>query len=167
MNIQDKTFVEIDYSLTLDSGEVVDRSQPQSPLGFVFGANQIIPGLESKLQGMEAGASAKLGVEAADGYGERNEELVKVLPRKQFPEDMEVKAGMVFQASTPSGPATLRVIGVDDEGVKADFNHPMAGERLTFDVKVVSVREATQEELAPACAPSPTGGCGSGCDCSH
>jgi FKBP-type peptidyl-prolyl cis-trans isomerase SlyD len=166
MTIQDKAFVEIEYALTLDSGEVVDQSTPGNPLGFIFGAGQIIPGLEQKLLGMSSGESAKLVVEPADGYGERNEELVRVVPRKFFPEGMDVEPDMIFQASTAGGPATLRVIEVTDEGVKADFNHPMAGQRLTFDVKVSDVREATAEELKALETPHSHDGCGGGCSCS-
>ena len=162
MEIQDKTYVEIKYALTLGSGELVDQSPPDSPLGFVFGASQIIPGLEKKLQGMSAGQAAKLVVEPAEGYGERNEEMVQTVPRKHFPEEMEIKPGQVFQANSPGGPATLRVIGVTDEEIKADFNHPLAGEQLTFDIEVISVRQATDEELKALDGH----GCGSGCDCS-
>jgi FKBP-type peptidyl-prolyl cis-trans isomerase SlyD len=168
MTVQDKAYVELEYSLTLDSGEVVDRSAEGKPLGFIFGANQIIPGLENKLLGMEAGQSAKLVVEAAEGYGERDDSLVQELPRKHFPEGMDIQPGMIFQATTPSGPATLRVIEVAEERIKADFNHPMAGERLTFDVKVLDVRAATKEELDALNAPPMPGGgdCGGGCSCS-
>jgi FKBP-type peptidyl-prolyl cis-trans isomerase SlyD len=166
MTIQDKTFVEIDYALTLDSGEVVDKSTPGNPLGFIFGTGQIIPGLEAKLRGMASGESAKLVVEPADGYGERDEELVRVVPAKYFPEGMDLQPGMIFQASTAGGPATLRVVEVNDEGVKADFNHPMAGQRLTFDVTVSSVRDATEEELKALEAPHSHEGCGGGCSCS-
>lgn len=166
MTVQDKSYVEIEYSLTLDSGEVVDSSTPEEPLGFIVGGQQIIPGLEEKLRGMAAGENAKLVVEAADGYGERDEELVRVVPRKYFPDGMDVQPGMIFQASTPGGPATMRVVEVADDSVKADFNHPMAGERLTFDVKVLDVREATEEELKTLEAPHSHGECGGGCSCS-
>jgi FKBP-type peptidyl-prolyl cis-trans isomerase SlyD len=166
MTVQDKAHVKLDYSLTIDSGEVVDRSTPEEPLEFIYGAQQIIPGLEKKLHGMKAGESAKLVVEAAEGYGERNEQLVEDLPRKYFPDGVDVQIGMVFQANTPSGPARMKVLEVAEDHVKADFNHPMAGERLTFDVKVVNVREATEEELEELKAPHTSGGCGGGCSCS-
>ena len=162
MNIQQDAFVEIEYSLTLDSGDEVDRSDPQKPLSFIFGQNQIIPGLEKKLNGMEAGNSAKLVVEPEDGYGPRQKELERELPRKNFPEDMDIQIGMVFQAHTPHGPTNLRVLGVADETVTVDFNHPLAGERLNFDVKVMSVRQATEDEIAALSACQP-GGCSPEC----
>jgi FKBP-type peptidyl-prolyl cis-trans isomerase SlyD len=172
MTIQDKSYVELEYSLTLNSGDIVDSSTPEKPLGFIFGAHQIIPGLETKLQGMASGESAKLVVEPSEAYGERDEELVKELPRQHFPEGMDIQAGMIFQASTPGGPATLRVLEIADDNIKADFNHPMAGEKLTFDVKVLNVREATEEELEALKAPPmpegggcSSGGCGGGCAC--
>jgi FKBP-type peptidyl-prolyl cis-trans isomerase SlyD len=166
MTIRDKAYVEIEYSLSLSSGDVVDSSAPGKPLGFIFGAHQIIPGLERKLEGMSAGESAKLVVEPVDAYGERDEGLVKQLPRKYFPEGMDIQTGMIFQANTPSGPATLKVLDVAEESIKADFNHPMAGEQLNFDVKVVNIREATAEELEALNAPHASDGCGGGCSCS-
>jgi len=158
--IQDKSYVEIDYVLTLDSGQEMDRSAPEQPLGFIFGARQVVPGLEKQLAGMKVGDTAKFIVEAADGYGPRDESMVREIPRKNFPQDMNVEIGMVFQAQTPVGPTHLRVVEVSDEIVRGDFNHPLAGERLHFDVKVVGVRDATSQELA---ALSSCGtGCGSG-----
>jgi FKBP-type peptidyl-prolyl cis-trans isomerase SlyD len=156
-HIQDKSFVEIDYVLTLDSGQEMDRSAPEQPLGFIFGARQIVPGLEKQLEGMKVGESAKFVVEATEGYGPRDESMVRDIPRKNFPEDMNVEIGMVFQAQTPVGPTHLRVVEVSDETVKGDFNHPLAGERLHFDVKVVGVRQATEQELAALSS------CGTGC----
>lgn len=160
MKIANETFVEIDYILTLDSGEEVDRSAPQRPLGFVFGANQIVPGLENQLDGMDVGDKAKLVVEAEDAYGPHHDEMVKDLPRQNFPEGIEIQPGMVFQAQTPHGPTHLRIVSTGDDTVQADFNHPLAGQRLTFDVTVVSVREATAEDMAALSS------CGSCCDSS-
>ncbi len=165
MKVQENAFVEIEYNLTLDSGEEVDRSDPDKPLGFIFGSNQIIPGLEKKLVGMEAGKSAKLVVEPEEGYGPRQKELERELPRKNFPEDMEIEIGMVFQAHTPQGPTNLRVLAVKDDVVTVDFNHPLAGERLTFDVKVISVRKATEEEIEAMAASCQPGGGGCSPDC--
>jgi FKBP-type peptidyl-prolyl cis-trans isomerase SlyD len=76
---------------------------------------------------------------------------------------MDIEVGMIFQAQSPQGPANLRVVEVGDETIKGDFNHPLAGERLNFDVKVISVREATDAELAAMTSCDPAGGCGTGC----
>jgi len=172
MKIADQVYVGIDYVLTLDSGEEIDRSDPNQPLGFIYGAGQIIPGLEEKLEGMDEGESANLTIEAENGYGEYRDELKRNIPRANFPEDADLKPGAVFQGHGPHGPVSIRVLSADDKAVEADFNHPLAGERLHFDVKVVEVRPPTEEELEAlnhSCSPSACAGCGSSgsCDGDH
>jgi len=149
MKVQKKAYVAIDYTLTIDSGEVVDRSESGKPLGFVYGSGQIIPGLERQIDGMELNREAKIVVEAAEGYGEVQKELMQELPRKNFPADVKIEAGMTFQAMTPHGPMKFNVASANDDVVVADLNHPLAGKRLTFDLKIAEVREATEEELNP------------------
>lgn len=168
MKINDQLFVKIDYVLTLDSGEEIDRSDPNQPLGFIYGVGQIIPGLEEKLQGMEAGEEAKLTIEPENGYGEYRDELKRNIPRANFPQDVELEPGAVFQGHGPHGPVSIRIVSSDDEVVVGDFNHPLAGERLHFDVKVVEVRNPTEAELEAlnaACSPSACSSCGSGGGC--
>ena len=147
MKIQDQTYVAIEYTLTLDSDEVVDQSEPGKPFGFIFGAGQVIPGLENGLEGMKQGQSAKIAVEAEEGYGRSRQELFREIPREQFPAEVDIEPNMIFEADGPHGPIRFRVESVNDELVVANLNHPLAGERLHFDVKVAEVREATAEEL--------------------
>jgi FKBP-type peptidyl-prolyl cis-trans isomerase SlyD len=147
MKIIKSAFVAIDYRLTIDSGEEIDRSEPGKPLGFIYGENQLIPGLENKLEGMSIGESAKITVEPEDGYGAHQDELVQEFPKKNFPNDAGIEVGMVFQAHTPHGPISIRIKEVKDDVVIGDMNHPLAGERLNFDVTVAEVRDATKEEL--------------------
>lgn len=168
MKVEDRKYVGIEYSLTLDSGEEVDRSGPGEPLGFIFGAGQIISGLEEGIRGMEPGQQAKITVEAEKGYGLPREELHREIPRANFPEDLEIETGMSFEAKGPHGPVQFRVKSTGDDTVIADFNHPLAGERLHFDINVVEVREPRAEELASlasdqGCSPSECGSCGGGC----
>jgi FKBP-type peptidyl-prolyl cis-trans isomerase SlyD len=168
MNIEDKTFVAIEYRLSLDSGEEIDRSPDGKPLGFVTGTGRILAGLEKELVGRVAGDSAQIVLEAEDAYGEVNEDLFRDVPVSEFPKDVEIKEGMAFHAQSAHGPVTITVARVnDDETVTIDLNHPMAGKRLHFDLKVVEVREPLAEEIVeqPAgCACGPEGGdsCGSG-----
>jgi FKBP-type peptidyl-prolyl cis-trans isomerase SlyD len=156
MKIRDNAFVAIKYKLSIDGGEIVDQSSPDSPLGFVFGRNQIIPGLEKALQGLEVGDSRQVDVPASDGYGEVRDELIQELPRKNFPDDVDIEEGMMFQAHTPHGPMSFRVSSVKEDMIVADLNHPLAGKDLHFDVIVSEVREATEDDLHPH-----------GCDGSH
>jgi FKBP-type peptidyl-prolyl cis-trans isomerase SlyD len=169
MKIQDRAYVSVEYTLSLDSDEVIDRSDPEKPFGFIFGASQVIVGLEKGLLGMEQGQSATFTVEPEEGYGQHIQELCREIPREQFPGDKDIEPNMVFEASGPHGPVRLRVDSVNDEVVVADMNHPLAGERLHFDVKVVKVREARAEELEAleedaGCAPESCAGCDTTCD---
>ena len=148
MKIQNNAFVSIDYTLSLDSGEVIDRSEPDKPMGFVYNAGQIIPGLEKSLLGMESGQSAKIDVEAVDGYGEERTDLVREVPRHLFPTDVNIQPGMIFQMDSNHGQLSFRVKDVHEDNIVIDLNHPLAGKRLHFVIKIMEVRDATEEELA-------------------
>ena len=178
MEIADKTYVAIEYTLTLESGQEIDKSPAGQPLGFITGAGQIIPGLEKALMGRAAGDSAKLVVEPEDAYGPVRDNLFQEIPRSQFPGDVDVKPGMAFEAQGPQGPFMITVAKVNDnDSVTVDLNHPMAGKQLHFDVNVVEVREPTNDELAEAASrfssgcgcgsdePGKAEGCGPGCNC--
>ena len=168
LKIQDKSYVAINYILTLDSGEEIDKSEEGKPLGFIFNTGMMIPGLEKELDGREQGYSTNLVIEPEDGYGMPVEELFRTLPRENFPEDLDMKPGMVFQAQGPHGAMPFKVKEVGDDTVTIDLNHPLCGQRLHFDLDVAEVREATEEELAERAVAS---GCGegtcSGCTSSH
>ncbi|MBW2466513.1 MAG: peptidylprolyl isomerase [Deltaproteobacteria bacterium] len=178
MEIADKMFVTIDYTLTLESGQEIDKSPEGQPLRFITGIGQIIPGLEKALMGRKAGYSAKIVVEPEDAYGPVKDEMFQDIPQNQFPADVDIKPGMAFEAQGPRGPFMITVSKINDnDTVTVDLNHPMAGKQLHFDVNVVEVREPTAEELAMAtasfssgcgCGPDTAGGpdaCGPGCNC--
>jgi len=179
MNIADRMYVAIDYTLTLESGQEIDKSPEGEPLGFITGTGQIIPGLEKALMGRLAGDSAKLVVEPEDAYGPVKEDMFQEIPKSQFPGDVDLKPGMAFEAQGPQGPFMITIANINDnDTVTVDLNHPMAGKQLHFDVNVAEVREPTAEELAEAAARANSGGCacgpadtekesicGSGCNC--
>jgi FKBP-type peptidyl-prolyl cis-trans isomerase SlyD len=148
MKIQKNAFVALDYTLTLDSGETVDKSEPGQPLGFVFGTGQMIPGLERQIEGMEAGQSAKVSVEPEEAYGPSRPDLYRQIPRANFPQDTDIEPGMIFEAHGPGGSIPMFVREVSDSSVTVDLNHPLAGQTLHFDLKIAEVREATADELA-------------------
>ena len=149
MPVADNLVVGIDYVLRFDDGEEVDRSEDGTPLFYLQGHSQIIPGLEAELVGMVAGESKKVVVQPAVGYGEYDPEDKQSLPRDAFPEDMELEVGMdVFVRDAQTGEQfQVFVEEIEDDSVMLDFNHPLAGKTLHFDVKVAVVREATAEEL--------------------
>ena len=158
MKVSEKKYVAIDYKLTVD-GEIADQSQPDRPLGFVSGMNRIIPGLDKALDGLEVGDKKTVDVKAADGYGEVQEELLQELPRNSFPEDLVIEPGMQFSAQTPHGVMTFLVAEVKDDAIVADLNHPLAGKDLHFEVEVLEVRDATDEDLNPHAGCDGSQGC--------
>lgn len=159
MKIEDCKYVSMKYRLSLESGELTETSPEDEPVGFLVGANQVIPGLEKGIRGMEPGESARIRVDAADAYGEHRSDLIRDIPRENFPADAELEPGMGFEARGPMGPVLFRIESVVGENVRADFNHPLAGETLYFDVTIEDVREPTPEELTSAEAPSCSSGC--------
>ncbi len=164
LEVSDGMLVCLDYTLRLDDGQIVDSSEDREPIEFVQGQQQIVPGLEQQLYGMEIGEERNVVVEPARGYGERNPEANQVVPRDAFQEGLDLEPGMPIQVSDGSGrTATAFVAKLDDESVKLDFNHPLAGETLHFDVEVVDVREANAANLGSGC--STCSGCStpSGC----
>jgi FKBP-type peptidyl-prolyl cis-trans isomerase SlyD len=147
--IQDNMVVSLDYAVSLENGEVVDHSAKDEPLQFMQGHGQIIPGLEQELYGMEVGEKKRVVVEPSEAYGEKDPQAVQVVPRDVFPGDLELDEGMRLNMQDQSGRTfTAFVEEVREEDVVLDFNHPLAGEKLQFDVRVVDVRPATDDELS-------------------
>ncbi|HYO95136.1 MAG TPA: peptidylprolyl isomerase [Polyangiaceae bacterium] len=146
MQVESRKVITIDYTLTDESGEVLDTSKDDGPLSYLHGSGNVIPGLEAALEGRTAGDSLQVKVAPEDAYGERDEALVQALPRDQFP-DGDLEVGMRFRAQAGASTRVLTVVAVDDKDVTIDANHPLAGRTLSFDVTVRDVREATEEEL--------------------
>lgn len=140
--------VSMHYTLTDDSGDVLDSSRGGEPFSYLHGHNNIIPGLEKALEGTEAGFKSKVTVAPAEGYGEKNAEAVFEAPREHFPPDMKLDIGARVYADGPNGPITLTVVKLTESGAVLDANHPLAGKTLHFDVEITTVRTATTEELA-------------------
>ena len=136
-----------EYKLTDDDGTLIDSSDRGGPMAYLHGHNNLVPGLEAHLEGMDAGAEFSVRIEADQGYGLRDESLVAEVPREQFGDD-EVKPGMAFGAETEHGPITVVVTAVGDEVVHVDANLPLAGIALNFAGKIVEVRQPSAEELA-------------------
>ena len=149
MKVAKDTVVGIEYALHLGDGEIIDRSEPGEPMRYLHGGGQIVPGLESALEGKEPGTSAKVVVDPQGGYGERDEQAVRTVPREAFPEDAPLEAGAEFVVvDEQKREVPLRITGIENGMVSVDFNHPLAGKTLHFDVKVIDVRAATEEEIS-------------------
>jgi len=164
---EENSVVGIEYELTeAGENEVLDSNKGGAPLEFVMGKGQIIPGLEKGLVGMSEGDTADILVKAEDAYGQRDEEAIQKLPREQF-EGIELQKGMQLYGQGQQGETIqVTVVDFDDKEVTVDFNHPLAGKDLMFNVKVVSERDATEQEAATGQVDN--GGCEDGsCGCSH
>lgn len=147
MQIANDVVVSIEYTLTDDQGNVIDSSVGGEPLAYLHGAGNIIPGLEDALEGKAVGDSFKVSVTPAEGYGEKDEGLLQVVPRSMFRGVDDIEPGMQFHAQTDHGMQVITVAKVEGDNVTVDGNHPLAGQNLNFDVKVLEVRAATAEEL--------------------
>ncbi len=148
MQVQKDMVVAFHYTLTLNSGQVVDSSADGEPLSFLVGHGQIIPGLEEQLLGLKVGDKKTVNVAPGDGYGERDEELVQVVDRAEIPEKIDLYEGLVLRANSPDGDnIEFTVKSFDEKEVVFDLNHPLAGEALNFDTEIMSIRNATKEEI--------------------
>lgn len=157
MQISANKVVSIDYTLTDDNGAVIDSSEGRGPLAYLQGHGNIIPGLENALEGKSAGDALQVSVAPAEGYGVRDDSLTQEVPRQMFENADDIQVGMQFQTSSEHGMHIVTVTKIDDEKVTVDANHPLAGQNLNFDVKVVDVRDASEEELAHGHVHGPEG----------
>jgi FKBP-type peptidyl-prolyl cis-trans isomerase SlyD len=147
--IADQSVVSVHFTLFNQSGETLDTTIGNDPIVYLHGSGQFIPGLERALEGRFAGDKFVATVPPEDGFGIREGDGAKAYPRDAFPPDLEIEPGMEFTVGDDDDgdPLIVWVMEVTAEQVFVDINHPLAGETLTFDVEVVSVRPATKQEL--------------------
>lgn len=155
MIVEPNCRVVMNYKVSREDGETLESSEQAGPIEVVHGVGQIVPGLDKALAGMSPGEEKQVVVAPGEAYGERDEEAVLNVPKSSFPDDKPLEVGMLFHMMDPSG-GGVRFATVKElmgEEVKVDFNHPLAGETLHFDIKIEDVLE-----------PDPNaGGCGCGC----
>ena len=142
MKIRKNTLVRIHYRLWLDNGDEVDSTRDDGPLTFICGRGDLVPGLERALSGMRAGESKRFILAPENAYGARDPSLIKELPRAGFPSDRKLEKGQCFCYRSDKGAELrYRVAAVKDHTIIADFNHPLAGQRLHCTVEVIEVVE--------------------------
>lgn len=146
-SVQNDVVVSMEYTLHVD-GEKIDSSEGGDSLQFLVGYGNIISGLEREMMGMKVGDSRDVIVPPAEAYGEFDEEAFLEVPRGQFPKDMPLEEGLELTVRDDSGQSRYaRIDAIEGESVTLNFNHPLAGDELHFNVKVVGLREPTSEEL--------------------
>lgn len=149
MAIELNKVVTVNFTLKDDSGNILDTTDNGGPFSYISGKNMVLPKLEEAVNGMIIGTKKNLKLSASDGYGNYNEDAVQVVGKENFPQDIVLEAGMEYMASNPEGVQMPFIItSVEDETVTIDFNHPLAGKNLNFDLELLDVRDATAEELA-------------------
>lgn len=159
--VEKDMFVSVEYTGTLENGEVFDTSNGRQPLEIQMGAGQLIKGFEQALTGMTLNEKKTFTLQPAEAYGERDEKLTQTFPIKNVPQGVEPKVGQIIGLQDGNGqqiPAT--VAGVDDEKVTLDLNHPMAGKALTFAIEVVGISD---KPLQTSCPSGGCAGCSSNC----
>ena len=149
MKIAQNSVVVMHYTLKDGDGDIIDSSNGNEPLAYIQGIGTIIPGLEDALEGKTKGDKIEVRITPEDGYGERSDENIQVVPKSGFQSEGgdELIPGMQVQVETNNGPTIAMVIQIEGEEVTLDLNHPLAGVTLNFDVEVMDVRQATDEEL--------------------
>jgi FKBP-type peptidyl-prolyl cis-trans isomerase SlyD len=145
--IQKNTVVTLDYTLKVND-QVVDSTQDHEPIQFIQGHGQIISGLEDELYGMTPGQKKELVIEPSKGYGESDPDAFADIPRKEFPGNIPLKRGVELRLTDEDGEEMYAVIdSLQEDSVRLNFNHPLAGEDLHFNIEVVDIRPATSEEI--------------------
>lgn len=145
--VADDVVVTLDYTLTVD-GEIVDSSKDDGPIQFLQGHGNIISGLEAHLGGLAVGESLQVSVTAKDAYGDYDSEQIVDIPLDEFPEEICIEPGVELEMKDQDGDTLFaRIVSVGKSRAKLDFNHPLAGKELTFDVTIVGLRPPTAEEL--------------------
>ena len=134
------------YTLWNKGGDVVDKSEKGEPLSYLEGAGQIIEGLERVIALMSVGDKKKVDVSAKDAYGEKDPSLVFKVPAAQFPKK-QLKVGDMFQSNDSGDHSVYTVVAIQTEHIELDGNHPLAGQDLTFEVEIATMRAATPQEL--------------------
>ena len=157
MEVAKDKVVSIDYTLTGDQGKVIDSSDGRGPLTYLHGNQNIIPGLENALEGKSQGDQINVSIPPGQAYGEIDPKMVQIVPRSAFQGAPTITPGMQFQGQTQAGPRIITVTKVEGEDITIDANHPLAGQTLNFDVKVVDVRDATPEEISHGHVHGPGG----------
>ena len=158
MQISEQKVVTMNYEVVDDQGQLIDRSEEGGPLAYIHGNGQLIPGLETALDGRGKGDKVAVDVPPEQGYGERDEEGVQTVARDQFDDSVEIEVGMQFEAEDDDeGHQIVTVAAVDGENITLDTNHPLAGKNLRFEVEILDVRDASAEELSHGHVHGPGG----------
>ena len=159
MKISENKVVVLHYAVSDSDATLIDSSYDHSPLSIIHGTGYLIPGLEDALTDHITGDKFEVAVSAENAYGDRHDEFVQTVPKSMFESVEDLEVGSQLRATTDDGEQTVIVIVVTDEEITVDGNHPLAGIDLKFDVEILEVRDATEDELQHGHVHG-EGGCG-------
>lgn len=156
MKVDVNTVVTLNYSLSdSDTKEHIEATSNDQPMQFLYGIERLLPTFEEEIHGLVAGDTAQFTIKSADAYGEHSPEKIVPIPVNVFHDeegklnDEVIKVGALLPMSDSEGNhMTGRILTMDENEIQMDFNHPLAGSNLTFDVTILNVREATQDEIS-------------------
>jgi FKBP-type peptidyl-prolyl cis-trans isomerase SlyD len=156
LKIKNGCIVELSYQLKDEDGGIVEQSDEGGPMSYLHGYGEIPSGLEAKLDGVEEGAQLMVTLQPGEAFGDYDPDKILAVPRDQFPADAEIVPGDMITVSVAddedpeaeSGEMDTRVVEISPDAIVLDANHPYAGKKMTFDLRVLRVREASEEELA-------------------
>lgn len=139
--VESGSTVSVEYTGKFDDGTVFDSSNGRAPIEFKVGGGEVIKGFDEAVVGMKKGEEKKITIEPEQAYGQRDERLIQSTPKEAFPKGVEVKEGVRLKLQAPDGRMIIATVTkVDDKNVTVDLNHPLAGKKLNFDLKVVDVK---------------------------
>lgn len=145
--VEDQQVVTLDYTLIVDD-EVMEKTDDSEPIEFIQGIGQIIPGLENALYGMEVGEEKTVVIEPDDAYGDYDPESLEIAKKEEFSEEIPLDVGTFLDLrDDEDNVLSAQIIEEDEDTVTLDFNHPLAGKTLTFEIKIADLRPASAEEL--------------------
>ncbi|WP_032116375.1 peptidylprolyl isomerase [Candidatus Arsenophonus nilaparvatae] len=159
--------VSLAYKVRTEDDVLVDESLDTAPLDYLHGRGSLISGLEKALEGRSVGEHFDIEIQADDAYGQYDENLVQRVPKDVFVGVDELQVGMRFLADTDMGSVPVEITGIEGDEVIVDGNHMLAGQNLKFNVKIIAIREATEEELAHGHVHSEDGREGGCCNGEH
>lgn len=145
--VQKDHVVTIDYTVTDEDGEIVDTTRDRGVLSYLHGSEEIPRCFQEAMEDRYPGDKVSTDCEVSDAYGEPNDDLIREYDLPLFAGVEEIKEGMRFEVPTETGPKLVTVVEVNDNLIKVDENHPLAGKALGFNCTIVSVRPATDDEL--------------------
>jgi len=147
MTVKKGDKVKIEYTGKLADGQIFDTSKDKAPLVFEVGAGQVIPGFDKAVEGMKKDEDKTFTLSVDEAYGPINAELIQEIPRERLPPDQEPEVGMMLMMQAPTGQQIpARITKVTADNVTLDINHPLAGQELTFEIKVIGINDPETDE---------------------